>query len=114
MRSHVTYPIKGYPWRRNVVRTYEFRICEETKVLSFAEVQRIREEHPEECLANDQLSSDSSEKANGITRDRTTRKLCYAIGILGEDGKKDDYFSMREGSEALVNSALLQDHIKAN
>jgi hypothetical protein len=56
--------------------------------------------------AGDQLWSDSSEKANGITRDRTTGKLCYTIGILAEDGKNDDYFSMREDSEALVNSAL--------
>src|SRR5687767_11131986 len=75
-----TYPIKGYPWCHNVVKSYEFDVPEQTKDLLFAEVARIRAEHPGECLSNDQLWSDSSEKANGITRDRSTGKLCYTIG----------------------------------
>ncbi len=98
--------MKGYPWRRNVMRSYEFSLSEETKALLFAEVQRLRTEHPEECLSNDQLWNDSSEKANGITRDRKTGKLCYTIRVYGDDDERGDFFSMCEDSEALVNSAL--------
>src|SRR5437763_10906622 len=91
-----TYPIKGYPWRRNVMKSFEFNLSEEEKALLFAEVRRLRVEYPKECLTNDQLWSDSSEKANGITRDKSTGKLCHTIGILGDGGKREEYFSMRE------------------
>jgi hypothetical protein len=101
-----TYPIKGYPWRRNVVRSFEFQVGEDTKAMLFAEVRRIREEHPEECLANDQLWSDQSEKANGITRDKLGGKLCYTIAIIREDGGYEEYFAMREDSKALLTSSL--------
>lgn len=102
----LTYPIKGHPWRRNIVRSFEFELPEETKALLFDEVKRIGTEYPAECLSNDQLWSDSSEKANGITRDRATGKLCYTIAIYGSDGETESYFSIREDSEALVNSVL--------
>ena len=101
-----TYPIKGYPWRRNLVKSYEFQISEQMKALLFAEVQRIRIEHPSACLASEQLWNDFSEKANAITRDRDTDKLCYTIGIFLENGEVKASFSMREDSEALVNSEL--------
>jgi hypothetical protein len=101
-----TYPIKGYPWRRNVMRSYEFELSEETKALLFAEVRRIRVEHLEECLSNDQLWNDSSETANGITRDRNTGKLCYTIGIFRENHETDEWYALREDSKALVTSSL--------
>jgi len=72
----------------------------------FAEVRRLKADHSQECLANDQLWSDSSEKANGITRERSTGTLCHTIGISGEDGRWEEYFSMREDSDALLTSSL--------
>ncbi len=103
-----TYPIKGYPWRRNIVKSYELDIDTETGNLLFSEIRRLKNEYPEECLSNDQLWSDSSEKANGITRDRDTNTLCYTIGIMVEYEEPDEYYSMREDSKALLNSELFK------
>ena len=104
----LTYPIKGYPWRRNVTRSYEFHLSEETKSLLFTEVHRIRSQHPEECLATDRLWSDSSEKGNGITRDKATGKLCYSIAVVVEGGPSDESYAIREDSEALLTSDLFK------
>jgi hypothetical protein len=103
-----TYPIKGYPWRKNVVKSYEFNVEQRIIDLLFDEVTRIRKEHPDQCLAHDQLWSDATEKANGITRDRGTGTLCHTISILGEDGVPEESFALREDSSALLNSALFK------
>jgi hypothetical protein len=102
----LTYPIKGLRWRRNLMKHYAFHLSEEETALLFAEVRRLRAEHPQECLPNDQLWSDSSEKANGITRDRRTGTLCHTIGISGDDGQSEEQFAMREDSDALLTSSL--------
>lgn len=103
----LTYPIKGYPWRRNVMKSYEFTLGPEVIDLLFAEVHRIRKDHPDECLSHEQLWSDATEKGNGITRDRETDTLCYSIGILTEAGVEEQ-FSLRENSRALLDSALFR------
>jgi hypothetical protein len=102
----LTYPIRGYPWRLNPVRSYEFEISKEKRELLFAEVHRIRKEFPEQCLSTNQLFSDRSEKVNGITRDRETRTLCYTIGIMVKNEQSEDYYALREDSEALLTSAI--------
>lgn len=102
----LTYPIKGMPWRRNVMKSYEFHLSEETKALLFAEVHRIRIEQPAECLSIDQLWSDSSEKANVITRDRTAGTLCYSIAIYTEGGEPEESYALRENSNALLEADL--------
>lgn len=102
----LTYPIKGYPWRRNVRKSLDFHLSVEEQATLFSEVWKLKTEYPEECLTVDDLWNDSSEKANGITRDRKTGKLCYTIGISGNRGSWHEYFSMREDSAALLNSFL--------
>ncbi|MCA9200190.1 MAG: hypothetical protein KDA87_21775, partial [Planctomycetales bacterium] len=52
------------------------------------------------------LWSDTSEKANGITRDIATNTLCYTMGIYDIDGQPIEYYSMRENSLALLGSKL--------
>ena len=102
----LTYPIKGYPWRRCVIRSYSFDISEEIKVLLFNETHRIKNEYPEECLAIDKLWNDHAEKGNAITRDRDTNILCHDISIIsGYDDIKLQY-SIKENSPALINSEL--------
>jgi hypothetical protein len=101
-----TYPMKGMPWRNNPMKSYEFHITDETKELLFKEVHRLLAEHPTECLAYDQLWSDSSEKANGITRDRLTGTLCHTIAIFPETGDPIVQYDIRENSKALVTSQL--------
>jgi hypothetical protein len=107
-RAILAYPIKGYPWRRNVTKYFEFQLSADELAELFADVRRLKAEHPAECLSNDELWSDSSEKGNGITRDRHTNTLCHTIGIsaAGEPGRWREHFAMRENSAALLNSAL--------
>jgi len=88
------------------MRSYEFHLPDEAQALLFAEAQRIHTEYPAECLANDQLWSDRSEKANGITRDRATGTLCYSIGIYVEHGEPEVSYALREDSSVLLGSAL--------
>jgi hypothetical protein len=102
----LTYPIKGYPWRRNVMKHYVFHLSEGETASLVAEVRRLKAEHPKECLSNDQLWSDPSEKANGITRDQSTGTLCHTIGIFEDDGHWEEHFAMREDSDALLTSSL--------
>jgi hypothetical protein len=103
----LTYPINGFPWRRNIMKSFEFDVDAETVNLLFSEVTRIRVEHPRECLtAVSRLWNDTSEKGNGITRDRKSGTLCYSIVIARDDGGFDEQCSIREDSDAFLNSAL--------
>lgn len=102
----LTYPIKGMPWRRNIMRGFAFDVGPDTAELLFSEVARLRAEYPRECLAEAELWSDASEKGNGITRDRKSGTLCYTIAIHRDDGGFDEQYSIKETSDALLNSAL--------
>ncbi len=102
----LTYPLKGLPWRRNVMKGFKFDLDAETVGLLFSEVSRIKREHPGECLSIDDMWNDTSEKANGISRDRKSGTLCYTIGVLRVAAPPDDYYSLREDSKALLNSNL--------
>jgi hypothetical protein len=101
-----TDPIPGYPWRRNVMKSFEFELSQADRAVLLGEVTRLREEHPAECLANDQLWSDTSEKANGVSRDKSSGTLCVTIAIFGAAGEKYEYFAMREDSDALLRSPM--------
>lgn len=103
----LTYPIKGMPWRRNVIRSYSFDL--EPIVISrlFAEVSRIRREYPNECLSEG-LWNDFSDKANVVTRDSATDTLCYTLGIYRGDGDTEDYYCLRENSDALISSEIFK------
>jgi hypothetical protein len=103
----LTYPIRGYPWRNNVMKSYQFNLDQTAIDALFADVHRIRKEYPDECLAHDELFNDASEKANGITRDRSTGTLCYSISIF-LDHAPEEQFSLREDSPALLQSTLFQ------
>jgi len=102
----MTYPIKGYPWRRNPVRSYEFHLTPEETSGLFEEVATMRERCPGECLDHEALWSDQSEKANGITRQAKTGKLCHTIAIYRAPGEAVVYFAMVEDSVALRESRL--------
>ncbi len=82
---------KGYPWRRNPqqsVAVHDQRWRNKSRFSPRSD--RLRLEHPEECLSNDDLWSDT-EKANGVARDRETGTLCYTIGIRLDDGKWQEF-----------------------
>jgi len=104
--ASLTYPIKGYPWRRNPWRSYEFEIESILAGVLFNEVAEMLQNHPTHCLPNEVLWSDHSEKANGITRDCETDTPCHTIGIYDCDWEPKYYYSMRENSEVLRSSRI--------
>jgi hypothetical protein len=105
----LTYPIKGFPWRRNPSRTFDFDITSELTNHLFDEVAAMQENSPDHCLRNDVLWSDHSEKANGITRDRQSDTLCHTIAIYDGDWQPTRYcYSMKEDSEVLRSSRLFE------
>ena len=72
----------------------------------FAEVKRIFNDFPHECLTHDQMWSDTSEKANGVTRDKKSGVLCYSLWIIDDEGVCEMSFGVREDSSALQHSEL--------
>jgi hypothetical protein len=104
----LTYPIKGMPWRHNIMRSYSFDLDAGTIADLFAEVSRIRSDYPDECLETQALWSDFSDKANAVTRDRATNALCYTIGIYRGGGDTEDYYCLRENSQALLSSQMFR------
>lgn len=102
----MTYPIRGYPWRRTPVHSYEFQLTAEDATELFEEVAVMRDRYPDQCLDNEVLWSDQSEKANGITRCGRTGKLCHTLAIYRDRGEAVVYFSMEEDSPALCSSRL--------
>jgi hypothetical protein len=104
----LTYPIKGMPWRRNIMRRYAFDLAPNVITTLFAELSRIRREYPKECLETEALWSDLSDRGNAVTRDRATGTLCYTLGIYRGDGGTEDYYCLREDSEALLTSDIFK------
>jgi len=102
----LTYPIEGYPWRRNPLKIHEFEIDAAKAGRLFDEIYSMREEHPGECLEDAVLWSDHSEKANGVTRDRETDTACQTIAIYEAEGTGLIYYSMKENSKVLLKSEL--------
>jgi hypothetical protein len=51
---------------------------------------------------------DSSEPANGITRDRETDTLCLTFSVF-ERGQRLTYYALKENSAALPGSGLHRD-----
>lgn len=101
----MTYPIQGYPWRRNPMRMYEFRIDAECAARIFDEVMHLPANHLDHCLDDSVLWSDHAEKgANAITRDDKTDTPCHTIAIYNDLGEHPVYFSMREDSDVLHDS----------
>jgi hypothetical protein len=102
----MNYPIKGYPWRHNPIRIYEFYLTPTEALELFDEVKNMQARFPKDCLDDSVLWSDQSEKANGITRHMKTGKLCHKLAVYQATGEAVVYFSMEEDSEALCSSRL--------
>jgi len=103
-----TYPIPGFPWRHNVIKTGSWRIEPNLTRAIFREIEDIPVSQPDICLVDDNLYSDQTEKGNAITRDRDTNTLCYTIGINQGGGEFRIRYSVRETEEILQQSTLLR------
>ncbi len=98
------FPIQGMTWRhtRQLRFATQLAVSLVAELLDEAATLPIR--FPTECLSTNELWADSSESANSVTRDRATDTLCYTIDFCERNQR--NYYSMRENSSALVESAL--------
>ena len=74
----------------------------------FTEVSAMPATAPTECLPNEVLWADHTEKCNAITRDRATNTLCLTLYITDEHGAYTSYFSIRDDSPALLSSTAFR------
>ncbi len=99
----ITHPVPGLTWRyaRQRQVKLEFNQTEMAEILQDAEAVLV--EFPRECLRDDDLWADASEKANSITRDRSSNSLCVTI-TLSEKGTVLANYALPEASPILVGS----------
>ena len=107
--AQITYPIPNSPWRPELAVSIQPHVVRcETLDLLFAEAERIRRDHPSECLLDEQICIDYSEVGNEIHRDRASGILCFKLSLWGHDGRKESQFWLREDSDVACASPLLQ------
>jgi hypothetical protein len=106
--AYVSIPIPGISWRHTRTRTLEWYLDPEAASALIDEALSLPIRFPQDCLANDRLWSDSSEPANGITRDRETDALCLTFSVF-ERGQRLTYYALKENSAALLGSGLHRD-----
>lgn len=101
----ITTPVPGYGWRparsRHVWPQMDMVLIAEL----FGEAMAMPEVCPEDCIDHDDLWSDSSEPANGITRDQATNTLCITVTVE-ERGQPICHYSMKETSQAWLASKM--------
>jgi hypothetical protein len=108
----MTYPIPHSAWRRNPTRSHPFRLSPSETEALFKEVESLPNLHPNDCLPNNVLWSDTSEKANGVTRHSRNDKVCHSVGVSNGLGKWLVYFALEEDSPVLLASKLYQTVVR--
>jgi hypothetical protein len=101
----ITFAKPQYGWRYASERSATFHPDPETTATLLAEALALPAAFPDECLENESLWSDSSEPANGVTRDRRTNTPCIGI-TLYQDGHLLRHYSLKEDSPAWLSSRL--------
>lgn len=103
--AFVTHPVPGYGWRPARTRRAEFHPDAQQVEELFRDALALPANYPGECIPHEALWSDSSEPANGITRDQATNTRCITISV-DERGEQLCYYSMKHDSPAWENSAI--------
>lgn len=99
----LTYPISGLPWRHTRKKAINFQLTQADAMALFNEIATLGAEFPQECLGNEQLWADTTERGNSITRDKDSNSLCITLGIM-ERGQWTLYYALREDSHVLRDS----------
>lgn len=106
--AHVSIPIPGMSWRHTRRRSLEWHLDADAASALIDEALSLPSRFPQDCLTNERLWSDSSEPANGITRDLETDTRCLTISVL-ERGQSLTNYSLKENSTVLLGSPLHRD-----
>lgn len=100
----LVYPLPEFSWRHTIVRSYDLDIPFDVQERMVQEVFDIAENHPEECVLNDNCYADNSEKPNSITRDRNTDVPCHDVHLFDENYQLIVSLILRDGSDILQGS----------
>ena len=109
----LTYPLADYSWRYAIGRSYELDIPLDIQKKMILEVFDIKNNYPEECLSIDEIYSDSTEAANGVTRERKSHVAIHQMLLLGKENKVLANCYMREDSIILKSSLAYRTIMKA-
>lgn len=117
--AFITFPVPGATWRHARRKSVELPLGGHQVQELFQSVQSTLADHPTECLRNDQMWADPSEKASSVTRDQATDTLCVTVHIQERGAVVLDY-GLPETSPVLLNSrfykiisAALEPHLLA-
>jgi hypothetical protein len=115
----ITHPVPGATWRHARGKFVELNLNIEQVQELFQSVYSTLTYHPAECLRNDQMWADATEKANSVTRDQATGTLSITV-YLQERGAIVPSYGLRETSPVLLNSrfyqiisSILEPHLQA-
>ncbi len=116
--AFITRPRPDGSWRRCSFIPVWLTANPERCELMMEEMRSLPDQHPKDCIAHDELWSDSSEPANGITRDQETDTACITISF-GNVCSPQQHFSIKSTSRRWIDSAtraevlnLLGDHLR--
>ncbi len=103
----ITYPVPGTTWRHARVRNVEISLDPTEMAELIPSAQSTLAQFPKDCLQNEGLWADASEKANSITRDSQTNTLCVTV-TLSEKSVSLFNYSLPETSLVLTNARFYQ------
>ncbi len=103
--ASIPMPGLSWRWRHTRMQTIDWQLDQQTASALIDEALSLPGHFPQDCLTDDQLWSDMSEAANGITRDRETDTHCVTINVF-ERGQTLTHYALRENSAVLLDSGL--------
>jgi hypothetical protein len=103
----LTYPIPGLPWRHVRRKGVDMPLDRTATMALLENAITLPSQFPEECLRDEELWEDTTERGNSITRDKHSNSMCITIGVT-ERGQWLCYYTMSETSQALVTSHLYE------
>jgi hypothetical protein len=99
----ITRPLPNKSWRRAPAKGIEVKLDQTEISEIIREAVELPIKHPQECLLNADLWSDTSEKTNNITRTCAADELCVTITIW-ERGQVIANYALPETSAILTGS----------
>jgi hypothetical protein len=109
---HIAYPIPGMTWRHTRETSVEIKLDPKAESEIWESATATLADFPADCLQNDDLWADPSEKANSITRTRDGDLLCVSVTLWERGALVWDY-ALPEASLVLRNAKFYQIISKA-
>ncbi len=103
----ITYPLPNVTWRYARKKHVEIKLTPNEVEDLMRGAQAALSEFPEDCLKQDDLWADASEKANSITRDRRTNSRCVSF-LMSEGGVILFSYSISEKNPILAKLKFYQ------